>query len=63
MKEFSRRIRLDLNQPAELAIFNAMQEVERMDADVRLTKAVTMLSEAKDLVSDYIDEKLGKLGE
>jgi hypothetical protein len=50
-----RRHRLDLNQPAELAIYNAMQEVEKMPADERLTKAVTLLSEAKNLVADYID--------
>jgi len=53
-----RRIRLDLNTPAELAIYNAMQEVEKVGADVRLTDCVIMLSKAKDLLSDYVDEKL-----
>lgn len=53
--ETPRRLRLDLNEPAELAIHNAIQEVEKMGADVGLTKAVNLLSEAKSLVADYID--------
>lgn len=40
---------------AEKSIYNAMQEVEKMGADVRLTNAIIKLSEAKDFVSDYID--------
>jgi len=55
--EIPRRIRLDLNEPAELAIYNAIQEVEKAGADPKLTKAVTLLSEAKNLVADYIDSK------
>lgn len=50
-----RRIRLDLMSPAELAIYNAVQEVEKMAADVRLTHAVIKLSEARALVADFID--------
>jgi hypothetical protein len=53
--EIPRRIRLDLNTPAELSIHNAMQEVEKIGADVKLTNAVIYLSMAKDLVSDFID--------
>lgn len=41
---------------AELAIYNAIQEVEKIGADVKLTLAITKLSEAKDLIADYIDE-------
>lgn len=52
-----RRIRLDLNEAAELAIHNAIVEVEKLPADVRLTQAVIKLSEAKSLVSDFIDEQ------
>lgn len=37
------------------AIYNAMQEVEKMPADIRLTKAVTFLSNAKGCVCDFID--------
>jgi hypothetical protein len=50
-----RRIRLDLNVPAELAIYNAIQEVEKLAPDVRLTNAVIKLAEAKELVADFID--------
>jgi len=50
-----RRVRLDLNTPAELAIFKAMQEVEKAGADVRLTEATMLLAKAKDCVADFID--------
>jgi hypothetical protein len=40
---------------AEHAIYNAMQEVEKMDADVLLTKAVVLLSDAQNAVADYLD--------
>ena len=53
--EIPRRHRLDLNTPTELAIYNAMQEVEKMPADVKLTEAINLLSKAKDLVSDFVD--------
>jgi len=52
-----RRNQLNLNTPAELAIHNAMQEVEKAGADVKLTEAINLLSKAKDCVSDYVDEK------
>lgn len=52
---FPRRSRLDLNTPAELSIFNAIQEVEKAGCDVRLTDAINLLSKAKDLVADYVD--------
>ena len=52
-----RRIDVLRMKPAELAILNAMGEIEKLDADVRLTNAVVMLSEAKKLVSDFIDER------
>ncbi len=50
-----RRNKLWLNTPAELAIFNAIQEVEKVGADVKLTDIVIMLEQAKNLLSDYID--------
>lgn len=53
--ETPRRIRLDLMTPAELAIYNATQEVEKIGADVRLTHAVIKLQEARELVADFID--------
>lgn len=41
--------------PAEKAIYDAMQEVEKVGADTRLTDAVVKLTEAKELVANYID--------
>ena len=55
---FPRRNRLDLNTKVELSISNAIDEVEKIGADVRLTDAVIKLSEAKDLVSDFVDEQM-----
>lgn len=55
---FPRRSRLDLCEAAEKIIYDAIQEVEKLGADVRLTNAVVKLSEAKDLVSDFIDEQI-----
>lgn len=55
--EIPRRNRLDLNTPAEKAIYDAMQEVEKLPADVKLTEAITLLAKAKDLVSDFVDAK------
>lgn len=53
--ETPRRNRLDLNTPAEKAIYNAMQEIEKAGADVRLTEAVILLSKAREMVADFID--------
>jgi hypothetical protein len=40
---------------AERAIFDAVQLVEQMGADVRLTDAVILLGKARERVADYID--------
>lgn len=40
---------------AELAIMKAMEEVEKLEANVKLTNAVTFLMQAKEEVSDFID--------
>jgi hypothetical protein len=53
--EIPRRVRIDLNTPAERAIYDAMIEVEKLPADVRLTEAVTLLGKARDAVADYVD--------
>jgi hypothetical protein len=50
-----RRIHLERLTPAEHAIRAAILAVEEMGADVRLTKAVILLGEAKDRVADYVD--------
>ena len=44
-------------QPVELAIHNAIQEVEKVGADIKLTDAIILLIKAKDLVSDFIDKE------
>lgn len=60
MIEFPRINRLDLNTPAELAIYKAIQDVEEIGADERLTDIVIMLGKARDLLSDYIDSNPDK---
>lgn len=50
-----RRSRLDLMKCSEVLIYNAMVEIEQMGADRRLTAASIKLQEARDLVSDFID--------
>ena len=51
-----RRIRIDKMCRAELAIRDAIMAVEDMEADVRLTEAVVLLSKAKDKVADFVDK-------
>lgn len=51
-----RRNRLDLMTYEERIIFQAMNEVESMGADTRLTEAVLLLAKAKDCVSDFIED-------
>lgn len=55
MNDIPRRARLDLCTPAELAIYAAMQAVEALPADVRLTEAVVLLQTARERVADYVD--------
>lgn len=50
-----RRNRIDLFTPAEKAIFDAVGVVEAAGADVRLTKAVCLLQEARAAVADFVD--------
>ena len=57
MEDFPRRNQLDKCTPAELAIYKAMEEVEKIGADVRLTDAITKLNEALNLVADFVDEQ------
>lgn len=60
MNDAPRRNQLQLNTPAELAIFNAIQEVERAGADVVLTEVVDILIKAKQLLGDFVDYKLSE---
>lgn len=51
--DFPRRNCIDLHTPCEKAIFDAIQELEKIGADETLTEALNLLIKAKDLVSDY----------
>lgn len=53
--ELPRRIQVDKYSPAEKAIADAIDAVEKLGADIRLTQAVILLGEAKEQVADYID--------
>jgi hypothetical protein len=55
--EIPRRNRLDLNTKAELAIYNALQEVENLGAHVKLTEIAMLLLKAKDMLADFIDKE------
>lgn len=57
----NRKIDILLNTPSELSIMKAMEEVEKLPSDERVTKVVMLLSEAKDILSEYIDEKITEL--
>lgn len=50
-----RRNNLDVMAPAEKAIYDAMQEVEKVGAHYLLTEAVNLLSQAREKVADYVD--------
>jgi hypothetical protein len=53
--DIPRRIRVDLMTPAELAIRNAVAEVEKAGCDPWLTDAVVLLGKAQSKVADYVD--------
>lgn len=53
--EVPRRAQVGLMTAGERAIREAVDEVERMGADVRLTEAVTLLEAAREKVADFVD--------
>jgi hypothetical protein len=55
VSEIPRRCRFDLSTPAELAIRAAVDAVEALPADVRLTTAVILLGQAREAVADFVD--------
>ena len=55
MSDIPRRAEMTKWTTAEKAIYDAMQAVEAMPADVRLTDAVVLLGAARDSVADYVD--------
>jgi hypothetical protein len=46
---------MELMTPAELAILEAKEKVEAMPADVRLTDAQVLLTQAQNKVADFVD--------
>ena len=55
VNQVPRRNRLDLNTEAELSIYRAMQEVEKVGADEKLTEVTILLDKAKNILGDYVD--------
>lgn len=62
MNEIPRRNNLERCVKAEITIDNAIGEVDILcgdsDSSKKLTEAIMMLQDARELVSDYVDEKL-----
>lgn len=52
-----RRCQLWLNTPAELAIRNAIDAVERVGAHPLLTESVILLGQALERLADYVDQR------
>lgn len=52
-----RRNRIDLNTPSELAIRKAIEEVEKIGSDPKLTSIVYKLDECLNRLADYVDLK------
>lgn len=57
-EEIPRRCFIDKNTEAEKAIRNAMAEVEKVGADVKLTEVVVLLEKARNILGDYVDSEL-----
>lgn len=56
-----RRIDMLRWTPGERAIFEAVQIVEGMGADVLLTETVVLLGQARDKVAEFVDQNPGSL--
>lgn len=56
-----RRNVLEFNTPPELAIINAMQEVEKVGAHPMLTEVIIKLKEAFNLLADFNDSTLDEI--
>jgi hypothetical protein len=53
-----RQARIDLSTPIEQKLREALRAIEEGPADVRMTKASMLVSEALEQVGDYVDEQL-----
>lgn len=56
--QIPRRNQLDKLTKAEMAIHNAMNEVEKTGVNPKLTEAITLLQKAKDCVADFVEEPI-----
>jgi hypothetical protein len=56
-KDMPRRIHMELNTPAELAIRAAVMVVETAGSDPLLTDAVILLQQAREKVADFVDRE------
>jgi hypothetical protein len=56
--KFPRRSCIYLLTPAEKAVYDAVQAVENVGADVRLTDAVMLLQQVREKLADYFDEQI-----
>lgn len=54
--EIPRKNRLELLTPAEKSIYDAIQKVEELPADKRLTNAIYLLEKAQNEVADFVDD-------
>lgn len=54
--KWPRRNCIDQLIPAEKALFDAIQIIDQLPADVRLTEIVTRLSEQRDRLADWCEE-------
>lgn len=61
MDNIPRRNKLYLNTEVEKHIQESIDRVEDLGADEKLTEVVILLGQAKDKISDYVDEQLNKL--
>jgi len=57
-----RKCRIDLATPPEVALRTALEAVEAMPADTRLTNAGQKIVEALDLVGDYVNDQMRYVG-
>jgi hypothetical protein len=56
--QIPRRARMDKWIPAERAIYDAAQAVEKLPANTLLTEAVVLLGQAREKVAAYVDSQL-----
>ena len=61
-KDLPRRIRLDLMTPEELALYNMVDEIEKLGAHPLLTDVVVLLGDARSKLSDWVDLQAAEHG-